>query len=216
MASFRLTAQEIQNFTGHYMIQEVCTSGTIPNYSDTLAYEIEIKPSSVDTFDIQFNLEAHFPDTIRAKVLNDSTFQITLQEFTNYDRTSLFITGDGKVVSDSIKIDYSAGGAIGSFQCSCKGIKKKETGITGTTEDKFKIRAFPNPVQDELTITLENDNHSTFELQLFDLTGKLIRKQKVSSNQIVLPVQSLQKGLYFYKLIDQQTMKFSTGKFVKE
>lgn len=87
-------------------------------------------------------------------------------------------------------------------------------GINKLGYDPIKSDCFPNPALDQLTISFENNQRSTFELKLFDIKGKLIKLQKVNSNQVILPVQSLQKGMYFYKLADRKNRKFSTGKFI--
>ncbi len=207
-----LTAQEIQNFSGNYTIQEICTSGTIPNYSDTIDYEIEIKSSSVDTFDIQFYLEAHFSDTIRAKLINDSAFQITLQTFQNFDNSLLSISGEGSVIQDSIKINYSSGGSGGEFECTCKGIKKKETGLNRNLDDNLRIKVFPNPVKEFLYLNLEY-KCKNFSILIYNSVGNLVMNRNIQNNEMI-NVSELTFGTYFYSVIDGNN-KFS-GHFIKE
>lgn len=197
VVSFSLTAQEIKNFVGCYTIQEICTSETHQNYSETIDYEIEIKQSSVDTFDIQFYLEAHFSDTIRAKIINDSAFQMPLQTFQNFDNTLLSISGEGYVIEDSIKYNYSSGGSGGEFECTCKGIKKIETGINKNFNDKLKVKVFPNSTKEILYLDLEN-NSNNISIFIYNSTGLLLINEK---NKKVINISELTAGAYFYSLI---------------
>ena len=75
---------------------------------------------------------------------------------------------------------------------------------------------FPNPARDRLTIRFENKTRTTFELKVFDISGQVIKELNTNSNQVVLPVQNFESGLYFYKLVDQKNKRISTGKFVNK
>ncbi|MFK7749812.1 MAG: T9SS type A sorting domain-containing protein [Kordia sp.] len=60
------------------------------------------------------------------------------------------------------------------------------------------IKAYPNPVNDILYITL--DKSEQINLQLTDIHGKQILSKIATSNQIELNVASLKSGIYFLKL----------------
>ena len=69
--------------------------------------------------------------------------------------------------------------------------------------DEFNLKIFPNPAQNDLNITFEGKNNAKFQLNLYDLTGKLLLIQEVEtiiSNNV--PTQNLNAGIYFIRLTD--------------
>ena len=203
------------NFIGYYVIEEINSSKTMPNHSDTIDYEIEINYSSVDTFDLQFVLETSSQDTIRAKVLNDSTFEIPMQDYINYDSTVLFITGYGKIFGDSIEIIYNTGGPVDSFHCVCKGTKKV-TGLKRIGDNKSKIQIFPNPVTDFLNLDLKLSQNTIHELPLtiliYNTTGSIILRKELYCHSV--NVSDLIPGSYYF-IILEGSKKYS-GFFIKK
>ena len=75
------------------------------------------------------------------------------------------------------------------------------------------IVIYPNPVADQLTVTLRTNNFLVTSMSVFDINGKLINTQAVSDNQIEMNTQSLAAGNYFLRLSDGKNCV--TTKFVK-
>ncbi|MEO6169251.1 MAG: T9SS type A sorting domain-containing protein, partial [Chitinophagales bacterium] len=81
------------------------------------------------------------------------------------------------------------------------------------------ITIFPNPVSDELSITLYSTADQSASVQLIDISGRVIRK---TENELVkginfMPVQHLEdlaSGVYFVQVISGRN--FYTAKVVKE
>jgi hypothetical protein len=94
-----------------------------------------------------------------------------------------------------------------------------EDWVEGIEEVGFtliKSKSFPNPADNELTITFNNELNSSFEIYLFDALGKQIYKSTTHSNSVNVSVNDLKKGIYFYKLVDPSNKEFTIGKFIKE
>lgn len=72
---------------------------------------------------------------------------------------------------------------------------------------------YPNPVADQLTVSLRTDAFQVTSMAVYDLNGKLVKAQSVSDNQIVMNAQSLATGSYFLRLSDGKNSV--TTKFVK-
>lgn len=79
------------------------------------------------------------------------------------------------------------------------------------TENDIVI--YPNPVADQLTVSLRTNNFQVTSMSVFDINGKLINTQAVSDNQIEMNTQSLAAGSYFLRLSDGKNCV--TTKFVK-
>jgi hypothetical protein len=78
---------------------------------------------------------------------------------------------------------------------------------------------FQNPVQQQLNVSLSFSNAATFELRIYDLTGRI---QKVVSglpksklHQLSIPVSELKKGIYFLQLRKEDGTE-TTSKFIKQ
>lgn len=72
---------------------------------------------------------------------------------------------------------------------------------------------YPNPVADQLTVSLRTDAFQVTSMAVYDINGKLVKAQSVSDNQIVMNAQSLATGSYFLRLSDGKHSV--TTKFVK-
>jgi len=67
-----------------------------------------------------------------------------------------------------------------------------------TKEKSFTL--FPNPFQEELQIA--SKEQSITQVQLYDLTGKLIQEEKVNNqNSFTLKTNGLQRGTYLITII---------------
>ena len=75
------------------------------------------------------------------------------------------------------------------------------------------IVVYPNPVRDNLNVTLRTDAFQVTSLAVYDLTGKFVMSQSVTDNQINVNTQKLAAGSYFLRLSDGKASV--TTKFVK-
>ena len=72
---------------------------------------------------------------------------------------------------------------------------------------------YPNPVSDNLNVTLRTDAFQVTNLAVYDLNGKLVMSQPVSDNRISVSANGLAAGSYFLRLSDGNSSV--TTKFVK-
>lgn len=86
------------------------------------------------------------------------------------------------------------------------------TGLTQyLTENDVVV--YPNPVADQMTVTLRTDAFRVSEMAIYDLNGKLVMAQPVEDNQISVNATRLASGNYFLRLSDGKNSV--TTKFVK-
>jgi len=84
------------------------------------------------------------------------------------------------------------------------------TGIKNEERDISAMLLYPNPVKDKLYLNTTVKNETTVEI--FDVTGKLIRQEDLNTNFI--DVNSLQSGVFVVKITEQSKTHFF--KFIKE
>lgn len=78
-------------------------------------------------------------------------------------------------------------------------------------------KAFPNPVNQTLTIEFDSPKFSSFELTIYNNTGRMVIDQlNIKKDEAVIDVGLLPSGLYYYLLKNSSEKLWSKGKFVKE
>jgi len=66
---------------------------------------------------------------------------------------------------------------------------------------------YPNPFSEYAIIEFENPGNKAFEINLYDLTGKLLLKQKIYSDKYKLYRKNLSPGIYLIELSEEQTYR---------
>lgn len=85
--------------------------------------------------------------------------------------------------------------------------------VSSVIDDNAELsKIYPNPVSDKLFFSFA-DNAEQIYFELFDLQGRIVKSKNISNNEI-LNVNDLCKGIYVYHLT--QNGKIQTGKLIKE
>ncbi len=89
---------------------------------------------------------------------------------------------------------------------------KEVTGIQG-------LNVYPNPVQNMATIEFSSMVGTAIEVAIFDITGKQIQNQvemiAEGENNLSIDCSQFEKGMYLITLVDQDSGKSVTRKFMK-
>jgi Secretion system C-terminal sorting domain len=106
-----------------------------------------------------------------------------------------------------------------NFEYSVLTQKVHRNGLTEQGEQDFQISIFPNPSNNQNTISLNCLNLEILDIDLFDIQGKLIKSvykgvSEVGINKFDSNIQELISGVYFYKIKIGSTVKYV--KFVKQ
>ena len=80
------------------------------------------------------------------------------------------------------------------------------------TENDLVI--YPNPVTDQLNVSLRTNKYQVTRVAIYDINGKLVCSQQVADNHILMDVQGFSAGTYFLRLSDGKNMM--TTKFIKK
>ena len=75
--------------------------------------------------------------------------------------------------------------------------------VTALDEAKgvnLSFSAYPNPVVDNLTLTVDQLPHSKISFQLHDMNGKLLKSGEVTGSQASIEMSDLEPGTYFVKV----------------
>lgn len=90
------------------------------------------------------------------------------------------------------------------------GEKNKDSDETARTTDsnpdaeEFSFNVYPNPVQDNLIISIQNSNENEFTIQVLDLQGRQVIHRQISgsgSDVIGIRVNHLDEGIYLLRVM---------------
>jgi hypothetical protein len=81
-----------------------------------------------------------------------------------------------------------------------------EVGLTETVQ-KNVLAVYPNPATEQINVTLSTNSESSSQVNLVDLSGKIIQTLQVGQSNETSIVQfniaNLQAGVYFIELINE-------------
>jgi hypothetical protein len=88
------------------------------------------------------------------------------------------------------------------------------TGWVGMDENNYyskKVKVFPNPVNDDLTIAIEDDEAEN--IRIIDVSGKLIHVCKIQQFQTRITTSLFAQGIYFYEICNKNDKILTKDKF---
>lgn len=85
--------------------------------------------------------------------------------------------------------------------------------IKALTNNK-ESSAYPNPVKRGNDIHFKIENNSASEISLYDISGKLYKKQRIDQNNNIVNTADLASGNYIYKIISKDNHILSSGKII--
>ena len=88
------------------------------------------------------------------------------------------------------------------------------TGINNVGSNDFTINTFPNPVKELLTIKIDGTIGGVGQIELMDITGKLIKTVPVNANTLTVGMDGLPSGIYLIRYTDAirtKTIKITTA-----
>lgn len=126
--------------------------------------------------------------------------------------------GSGGSVSYSIgQVVYTSNTGINGSVA--QGIQQPyEISVVTTIEEAnsmtLSVTAYPNPTTDYITLRIDEFDISNLSYHLYDMSGKLLQKEKITSNQISIIMSNLVPANYFVKVI-QGNKELKTFKIIK-
>jgi len=82
-------------------------------------------------------------------------------------------------------------------------------GVPEDLEDENTLQIFPNPVQDQLHITLNNSELKNCKVAMYDVMGKEVLREWFSGSEILLSVNAIPPGIYLLHVENDGRQYFS-------
>ncbi len=101
--------------------------------------------------------------------------------------------------------------------CSTLELAEADPSSVSNPNGGINIYLFPNPVQEEMKITLVSDASAEFDVEVYDMQGRLMIKDIVAfgtgESTYIVNVNNLAKGTYLVKFSNEE--KVATAKMLK-
>ncbi len=78
-----------------------------------------------------------------------------------------------------------------------------------------EIQIFPNPVQQQLTISQMGTQYESYIIRLYDVTGKIVYKSVKESNTHAIDMSDLNNAVYFIEILDTKNGGQTIDKILK-
>lgn len=83
-------------------------------------------------------------------------------------------------------------------------------------KNDFNSKVFPNPTSDKITVEFKNPSNAIHELTILSSSGQNIISKKYSDqNLITFDLKNMTRGIYYYKLKNQNNGQVSIGKIMR-
>ena len=130
----------------------------------------------------------------------------------NYVKNGYYLNGARTYQSLPNNPNYDLGVAIGS-PCDTLSV-----GIAEHNESSASLLIAPNPATDKVIVSYKFTNRNDGWLEVYDILGKLIHKQRLygSSTQLLLYTNEFKSGLYIVKVFDESKRINGSAKFLKQ
>lgn len=70
----------------------------------------------------------------------------------------------------------------------------------------ISLKVYPNPTSEYLNLIVEDFTNQQYSYQLFDVSGKLIQSDKVSSSTTSINTQALTPGVYLLSVLENNSI----------
>jgi hypothetical protein len=75
------------------------------------------------------------------------------------------------------------------------------TGINELSTVELLLNLFPNPASENVTLAIDEPDVTNFKYRMYDLDGKLLIENQVSSDKTLIPIASYADGTYLLEVI---------------
>ena len=80
-------------------------------------------------------------------------------------------------------------------------ISERRVGIMDDGDISLSFSAYPNPTTDHLILKADYIDLSELSFKLFDLTGRMLKNERITSNETIIDMNDLASANYFLQVI---------------
>jgi hypothetical protein len=128
------------------------------------------------------------------------------------------VSGDGGTVSYSVgQVSYHS--LTDGNHSITEGVQQPyEISVIGTDDNpniQLSMSVFPNPVENQLNLSMDIETLIGFSYQLTDMEGRILKDEKITENNSIIDLSEYESSTYFVS-IWQADQKLKTFKIIKK
>jgi hypothetical protein len=162
---------------------------------------------------------------MRHKRLKLSALLLLVLGLTGLQAQESLNTTGGNTSGSGGSVSYSVGQMvyttnIGTNGSVAQGVQQPfEISLLTAIEDaqsiNLSVSAYPNPTNDYLTLEVKDFELSALRFQMYDMNGKLLQNEKITSDQTSVVMRNLVPATYFVK-VTEGNKNIKTFKVIKK
>lgn len=133
------------------------------------------------------------------------------------------VTSGGNAIGFGGSVSYSVGQLVYTTETGTNGsvtqgvqqaIEIIVLGIDNFPEIKLIMSVFPNPTTAFVNLKIEEYSTNNLHYQLYDINGKQIQNQKITTSETQISMEDLTKSIYLLNVLDNNKL-LKTFKIIK-
>jgi Secretion system C-terminal sorting domain len=209
----------------------VLTTGTIntTNYTISGGLPYTLRPDSiigwyqyVSVSNDHANCEFYLFGSSNTDTIGQAFYRSPTTNVSTWTRFSLPVTYTSVATPQtalwifSSSIDQNSGHAGSQLIIDSIGLVFNSSAVN-TIKDNAVVGIGPNPTNGPLTVSIASSRGASlagkvFTMNVLDVTGRLVKSEKITEGTTVLNIGELPEGLYIYSLLDEEGIVIKTGK----
>jgi len=136
-------------------------------------------------------------------------------------QNSVISSAGGSASSGNVKMDYTLGETVTeTFTAGGNTLTQgfHQTNLTLVAIENVELFAeisiYPNPTSELVNIDIPQ-NYNEIDINMYDVTGKLIKNQSNANGKVTFDVSTLATGTYYLQVINPKNKQVKTFKLVK-
>lgn len=161
-------------------------------------------------------------------IITTANYSVNLTKSRTYIKISSSVNGNGNVELNGDPVNGyvlmnpgfiaspSSSGVFIAQTLECGNIISPQKINLVSNDAPFNIKIYPNPTDELINITFENQNDFNFVFELYDMSGKILLNKNIKKGIEIytVDISNFVSGSYVYKIISKKYIK--TGIIIKK
>jgi uncharacterized repeat protein (TIGR01451 family) len=121
---------------------------------------------------------------------------------------------DNTVIENTAYIVFDLNPAIVTNTTMNTMVTQLPVWIDGPQQNNGAVLVYPNPFREFARFKFENSDGSALYFELSDITGRTVRSERISGQELTLKKNDLPPGMYTYRFLKKDRTELYSGKLI--
>ncbi len=193
------------------------TKDGLPNYLVSFVYNVDNVLIANTGYDWDVASTEYKEKERWAWTVNAAGMYDTVRYYTERKLTALAasIFTDKKNIKTIDQYDYNAAGAISAHNQVHYFYEEFDPTAIDLVQKPIQARLYPNPASSEFILNIEEDITTALQLNIMDLSGRMVQQQAITAPSVKIALASFAKGMYLIQVKNKENGRQFASKLVK-